>query len=447
MTRPHIVLLVADDQRFDTIAHLADQPGFADAAGYRTPRLDALAQRGTAWSRVRIPGSTHGAVCAPSRAMLHTGRWLWNTSDGMCRLEGEPTLARRGDGDRPLPTLGSRLSDAGYRTHASGKWHNGEDALRRGFHSASAMMMGGMCSPFGGTGLQGYEAPGEPMTTRGPGQHVVDLFTDGAVEAIQQTRSDSRPLFLYVAFTLPHDPKHTHWRYHKRFDAADVQMPPSFQPQHPEPQGLYGGRDENIAEYPRDPEEIRHHIADYRACVLHLDDCLGRIEDALKEAGIFDDTLLGYTADHGICIGRHGLMGKQSLYDDAVRVPLVLAGPGLEAGRVDDTPRMMQDLHPTLLAAAGVDEPTDFRRLDESAGDEPQYLCYSDSHRAVCEPTGLKLIEYTRPKHRHTELFDLAADPYETRNLADERPDDVTRLRGLMRQHHDATGDPTALPF
>src|SRR5699024_2608795 len=104
-------------------------------------------------------------------------------------------------------------------------------------------------------------------------------------------------------------------------------------------------------------EEVRGHLADYYGMISHLDDGIGRILAHLERSGLAENTLVVYTADHGLALGQHGMMGKQSLYEHSLRVPLLLAGPGIEAGRVLDPLSLHADLLPTLLGRAGAPVP------------------------------------------------------------------------------------------
>src|SRR5439155_24083768 len=107
-----------------------------------------------------------------------------------------------------------------------------------------------------------------------------------------------------------------------------VALPPNFLPEHPFDNGELRVRDELLAGFPRTPDEVRRHIADYYGMISHQDAWMGRVLAAAP-----DNTIVVYTADHGLALGQHGLMGKQSLYDHSIRVPLIVSGPGLPSGR------------------------------------------------------------------------------------------------------------------
>lgn len=436
--RPSIVLTIADDQRWNTI-HALGNPHI------QTPFLDALASRGTAFTRAQHGGSTHGAVCAPSRAQLHTGRSLFHTSDALCAPESPVTMARKADQANPLPTLGAQLRQAGYHTCGVGKWHNFEKSFVRSFDVGSRIFFGGMCPHFC-VPTQGLKDGAlHPMGV--PAGHSTDVFSAAACEYLKSRAGDDQPFFLYVAFTAPHDPRETHYRFRKPyFDPPP--LPKAFMPQHPFPLEIGVGRDEALAEFPRDPDEIRMHMADYYAMISHLDEGIGRIHRTLEELGFSDDTIVIHTADHGLSVGQHGVMGKQSLYDHSTRVPLLVSGPGFGAGVTDDRLCYQHDLHPTLLASAGIDVTCDYEHLQTSSRRQTVGCAYQNHMRSVRDARW-KLIEYRYPDARYTQLFDTVADPDEIVNRADDAScvEHLNRLRPALRQHLAKTDDPLAAVF
>lgn len=400
--RPHIIMTIADDQRYDAIRALGD-------TSLKTPALDRLLARGTCYSRAYIPGSTHGAVCAPSRAQLHTGRTLFQTSDDL-NCNGQP-----------LRTLGQQLGACGYHTAGVGKWHNGDAAFRRSFKQGRSVFHGGMSSHFCVTNVN-YLPDTTCKETRGSMDgHSVDLFTNAAIQAMEdyQQNADDEPLFLYVGMTAPHDPRDTYWRFRREFARQDMPLPASFMARHPFDNGALEIRDEYLAELPRSPEEVQQSAADYAAILMHMDEGIGRLHAAAAAAGFTtDNTLFVHTADHGIAIGRHGLMGKQNLYDHSVRPPLVVAGPGFERGVTDDRLCYMQDLFPTLLEAAGATVPDDNHYLNLTSTQKRQTLgaAYADRMR-MTRNDRYKLIHTHAAGQKHRQLFDLQADPHECLNL------------------------------
>ncbi len=419
----NILLLFTDDQRFDTIAALGNP-------AIHTPNLDRLVARGTAFTRAHIPGGTSPAICMPSRAMLHTGRHLSALHDRGRTIPADHTL------------LGETLQQAGYTTFGTGKWHNGTGSYARSFSHGAEIFFGGMddhwnvpACDFDPSGRYDNSRPfirdpfaGDAVEHRRvdhirAGVHSTDLFTGAACDFLG--RHDPRhPFFAYISFMAPHDPRTMPEKYRAMYDPATISLPPNFQPEHPIDTGALRIRDELLAAFPRDPREIRRHLADYYAMISHLDDAIGRILQGLAETGTLDNTLIVFAGDNGLALGQHGLMGKQSLYDHSLRVPLIFAGPGVAQGRQTDDLVYLLDIFPTLCDLLGLPVPASVQgrslagalRVDapRAVGREALHLAYCDTIRGVT--TGRhKLIEYACGE---TQLFDLHDDPWECRNLA-----------------------------
>jgi arylsulfatase A-like enzyme len=159
--------------------------------------------------------------------------------------------------------------------------------------------------------------------------------------------------------------------------------------------------------------------------VSSVDAAVGRILTTLEISGRLEDTIIVYTADHGIALGQHGLMGKQNLYDHSVRVPMILSGPGVRGGTRSDALVHSWDLLPTLCGLAGIGTPSgldarSFAHLLRGEGTAHRTevaALYRDFQRMIKDDRW-KLIEYAVGGARHTQLFDLAADPWERNNLA-----------------------------
>lgn len=435
--RPNLVLTIADDQRYDAVGCWSSSA--LDAAGRiahpRTPALDRLAARGTHWRSVYIPGSTHGAVCAPSRAQLHTGRTLYHVADDLRGPRGAPCDS--------LPTLGQRLGEAGYTTFATGKWHNEAAGLLRSFQHARRIMSGGMSAHFC-MRLADRQADGTLGKASLVAGHSTELFVEATLDFIRAQARNDQPFFLYCAFTAPHDPRETFWRWHAMYPWDRMADVPSFVPEHPFDNGSLRGRDEKQGEFPRTHDEARFHTSNYFAMVSHMDDAIGRIHAALAEAGLLDNTIVAHTADHGLALGRHGLMGKQNLYDHSIRVPLIMAGPGIEAGAVRTGLCYMQDLHPTLLSAAGVDADSEFRDLFDSPR-ESVGAAYALNQRMI-RSGDWKLIEYRVGAERRRQVFNLADDPLEVHDLSGDNAR-ADSLRGELSRWCQWMDDPQAGVF
>lgn len=430
--RPNILFLFADDQRPDTVAALGNDH-------IDTQNLDRLAAEGFAFSGNHCMGSRHGAVCQPSRAMLMSGRTLHRVRDDLAGVT----------------TLGEVLGGAGYRTFATGKWHNGRESFRRTFQRGRAILFGGMSDHFAVplTDMTADRAGFEnERTGRG---HSSELFTDAAMDFLSEqgeTASDE-PFFCYVAFTAPHDPRDPPGAWRARYAEDRPPLPPNVLSQHPWSFDLASLtlRDEVLAGWPRDREVLSDQLAEYYGLISHLDEQVGRLLDSLDDLGLAEDTLVVYTADHGLAMGSHGLLGKQNLYEHSMGSPLILRGPSIPAGGRSDALVYLLDLFPTLCGVAGAELPEAVEGLDlmpivsgeRSSVRDSLFTLYRDNQRAVRDERW-KLIRF--PKIDVTLLFDLANDPHELHDLASD-PDhagQVLRLTTLLTDWQARTDDDCA---
>jgi len=445
--QPNVLFILTDDQRFDTIRALGNPD-------ILTPNMDRLAARGTAFTRAHIPCGTSGAVCMPSRAMVHTGRTLFH-------------LDREGQSIPPEhTTLGECFQAAGYRTFGTGKWHNGTASFARSFCDGGAIFFGGMWDhwnvpicDYDPTGAYANEVNfiqnphASNAVTRVhcdryvPGKHSSELISDAAIGFLEQN-PDDQPFFLYAAFLAPHDPRSMPERFKKLYDPATIRLPDNILPEHPFDYGVRDIRDELLAAYPRDPADMRRHLAEYYAMISHLDHEIGRMLEALEKTGQLDKTIVVLAGDNGLAVGQHGLMGKQSCYEHSIRVPLLFAGPGIPQGQQCAQYAYLLDIYPTLCDLLQIPRPVSVEGQSllpamqaQQAVRDTLYFAYTDLIRAVKDDR-YKLIEYTGPI-RKTQLFDLIQDPLERHDLARqaEQAATVTRLRRELVRCRDLWDD------
>lgn len=423
----NVLFLFADDQRADTIAAHGNP-------AIRTPHLDRLAQRGLSFRNNYCFGSNSGAVCIPSRAMLMTGKMWLHTNNAM-------------NGELILP---ERLQQHGYTTFISGKWHNQPPALLRGFARGRAIYLGGM-SDHTEVYLDDIVEPGKLGNKRIGEKFSSELFADAVIDFLRSYESE-QPFFAYVAFTAPHDPRQPpeadrQWYYQRR-----PPLPANFLPQHPFDNGhTVGGRDENLGAWPRTREMISDQLAEYYGLITHLDRQVGRVLDALAATPHAHNTLIIYAADHGLAIGSHGLLGKQSVYEHSMKCPLMIVGPGVPQGEQTAFTYLF-DLYPTLCDLLGIEPPAgldghSLRPLwsgEKATVRDSVFLPFRDQQRAVRNDRW-KYICY--PQINHEQLFDLQQDPHETQNLAESNAhqDARNQMRELLRQWQQKTGDPQPL--
>lgn len=425
--RPNILFLLADDHRPDAV-------GAFNNPHIQTPHIDSLVERGFRFSRNYCMGSMHGAVCQPSRAMLNSGRTLYRVKMNLS----------------DAPTLGESLRKSGYKTFGTGKWHNGGESFLRSFEQGHNVMIGGMSNHLK-VPIQHIQSDGKLSPRRIGDKFSSVLFADSAVEFLGSLDKSSDPFFAYVSFTAPHDPRQPPVPYRETYYKKRPQLPKNFMPQHPFHNGWMSGRDESLAAWPRTEEVISDQLAEYYGMITHMDDQIGRILEALEKSGQADNTIVVFTADHGLAVGSHGLLGKQSVYEHAMGAPLVIAGPGVPHGE-SNALTYLYDLMPTLLDQAGVEIPDGVEGKNlcpiwEGKSQKVRdtlYLTYEDKMRSVTDGRW-KLIRY--PLIDHEQLFDLEQDPDELVNLVDDEAHQkrLADLRVLMQQSHDAINDPHPL--
>jgi arylsulfatase A-like enzyme len=425
--RPNILFLFSDDQRADTIASLGN-PHLS------TPTLDRLAQSGTVFTRAYCMGAQQGAVCVPSRAMLMSGRTLFRVKEN---LAGQTTW----------PEMFGR---AGYSTFITGKWHNGAESLLRSFQQGRSVFLGGMGNPYR-LPIQDISPDHQLGSVRESGEHSVKVFADAVIEFLKERRA-GKPFLCYVSFNCPHDPRIAPQPYRDKYNAHKPPAPANFLPQHPFNDGEMVNRDEELAPWPRTPEIVRQHLADYYAYIEFLDDQIARITQALEASGQMDNTIIVFSSDHGLAIGSHGLFGKQNLYDHSMHAPLIIAGPGIAQGRQTAALCYLLDIFPTLGALAKVPAP------DGSEGRSlaPVLIGQTETHRTVIftaytrvqravRDDRWKLIAY--PQINKTQLFDLRNDPGEIHDLAGNprHAGELKRLTALLRDQQAGAGDTQSL--
>ena len=257
-----------------------------------------------------------------------------------------------------------------------------------------------------------------------------------------RTRQTEQPFFIYLAPPVPHDPRVAPKEFMDRYQPADIPLPLSFLPVHPFDNGEMAVRDEMLAPWPRTPDIIRRHLADYYACITCLDHHLGRVFDCLKDLGQMTNTFIIFAGDNGLSLGEHGLMGKQNLYENGgMHVPLVIAGPGIKHGQ-SDAFVYLYDLFPTICQLARVPVPASAEGkslvplLKGQATKQRDYLftAYRDVQRAV-RTDRWKLLRY--PQVNETQLFDLQKDPHELNNLA-AKPEHAARVKEMLALLADA---------
>lgn len=439
--KPNILFLLADDQCFDTIAELGNTEVI-------TPNLDRLARSGTSFRNAYNMGGWNGAICVASRAMFNTGRFLWRAHAIDDHLQQEAAA------NRLLPLM---LGQAGYDTYISGKWHVRIDADK--IYDHVAHIRPGMPA----TVEASYQRPNdrgdwEPWDTRHGGfweggKHWSEVLASDAQMFLETSAKNQQPFFMYLAFNAPHDPRQAPREFVEKYNRALLKVPENFLPEHPHMEAMGAGkslRDEKLAPWPRTPQAVQLHRQEYYALITHLDEQIGKILADLERTGQADNTYIVMTADHGLACGQHGLLGKQNMYEHSLKAPLLIAGPGIPAGKRIDTPVYIQDFVATALQWAGVPQPAhvDFKSLlPLIRGERTQqydliYGAYEMNKQRMVRRDHMKLIHY--PAVDKYEMYDLSQDPHERHNLSESarHADKLKELQADMKSIMQSMDDP-----
>lgn len=440
--QPNILFLFADDQCYETLGALGQ-------TDIETPNLDRLSRRGTTFTRAYNMGSWSGAVCVASRTMLNTGRFIWHANSVYNTTEKERQAGR---------FWSEHMKQGGYRTYMTGKWHvraNAEKAF-----DVTRHVRGGMPNQT----PQGYNRPlpGKEDIWRPwdkkfggfwkGGKHWSEVVGDNAVDFLGQASKDDKPFFMYIAFNAPHDPRQSPKEYVDKYPLDRIAVPDNYLTEYPHKDAIGCSknlRDEKLGPFPRTHHAVKVHRQEYYAIITHMDAQIGRILDALEKSGQADNTYIFFTADHGLAVGHHGLFGKQNMYEHSVRVPFIINGPGVTAGKQIDASIYLQDVVPTTLELAGIAKPkhVEFQTLlplvrgktTESHYDAI-YGAYLSLQRAVTVDDH-KLLLY--PKSKTVRLYNLKADPKEMHDLADDpkQQQTIKRLFARLLKLQEETGD------
>jgi arylsulfatase A-like enzyme len=339
--RPNFLFVLVDDQSpFDLKVY--DPKSILE-----TPNIDKLAEGGMVFEGARHMGSMSGAVCTPSRHMIMSGRTVWHL----------PTIAGYESPFCPdsleLQTIGAVFNRAGYNTMRTCKKGNSFAAANEQFtvvHDATKR---------GGT---------EETGSAWHGKQVLNYLDD------RVKNQEKEPFFIYFGFSHPHDVRDGTPELLEKYGAVNhkdtASLPPANPKQpplqdnylsaHPFFHGHPGLRDEEKVSgvwKNRDEQTIRNELGREYACSENIDIQIGKVLQKLEEMGELDNTYVIYTADHGMSIGRHGLTGKQNLYEHTWRVPFIVNGPGIKAGTRVEGNIYLLDVLPTVCDLAGIEIP------------------------------------------------------------------------------------------
>ncbi len=417
--KPNILFILADDQCFNTINELGNSEVI-------TPTLDALARQGTVFTTAYNMGGWNGAICVASRTMFNTGRFIWH-AEAYDSKPGMNSLAESGQ------LWSKEMEHLGYDTYMTGKWHvkiKPEDIFTHAGTERPGMPKD---TP------EGYNRPlNENDTTWQPwdpgfggfwagGIHWSEVVANETMDFLDTAMVSDKPFFMYIAFNAPHDPRQSPKEYVYMYPLENIAVPESFLPEYPYKDDIGCSaslRDEKLAPFPRTEYAVKVNRQEYYAIITHMDVQIGRILDKLEATGQADNTYIFFTADHGLSVGNHGLIGKQNMYEHSLRPPLIVVGPDIPVGKKKDMEVYIQDIMPTVIEYAGgvVPDYVEFSSLKsyiEGTSTESSYPevygAYMDVQRMI-RIDDYKLIVY--PYAGVKRLFKLLDDPQEMNDLA-----------------------------
>lgn len=435
--RPNVILIFADDLRYDAIHALGNDI-------IQTPNIDRLISRGVTFTNTYLQGANTGGTSVPSRAQLLSGRGLFEIPDGTGK-----------EMESSMTTLAEAMSNGGYYTHIIGKSHNGPTYSMQGFQGGDRLygLKNGYYRPHFKMPVQDFRDDGnyndnknkylvkslnpevrEPATNYSPkksdddfrGVHSNELFGSAAMDFISNY-DKKEPFFLYLAFHAPHDTRISPPEYHNLYNPNDIKLPANFSGGHPFDNGDMKCRDELLAPFPRTEADTKQQLADYYGLITHLDHWIGEVLKSLGQSGKSENTIVVFSSDSGLAVGSHGLFGKQSLYDDGgIHVPFVISGAGIPRNQRRNDLCYTFDIYPTLCELTSTVIPTSVtgkslqRRVVDKGSEKIRkelYFGYRTFQRAVRDPE-YKLIEYCVGDDRHTQLFNIVKDPDETVDLS-----------------------------
>ncbi len=416
--RPNVVFILTDDQRWDCLS----------AAGHpflETPHLDRLANEGVRFANAFVTTS----LCSPSRASFLSG--LYAHSHGVMNNFSEyPT---------DLASFPVALHNAGYETAYIGKWHMGEDndEKRPGFdYWISHKGQGQYWDTTFNVNGERREIPG----------YYSNVVTDFAVDWLEQEREE--PFLLCLGHKAPHGVWIPDTPYEHVYDELETPEPETARLVEPlagwvgERIETWHGIDGNLYGL----EDFSKFIRNYHATILSVDDSVGRVYDALERSGKLDETLIIFAGDNGFLLGEHASIDKRTMWEESIRVPLLVRYPPLiEQPRVIEQQVLNLDVAPSIVDICGLPALGDvhgrsFKQL-VSSGEDPGWRkswlyeynfetqfpytpnvrgVRTDDWKYVHYPNGTGPDGDVRPETHKAELFHIAEDPLEKRNLIDD---------------------------
>jgi N-acetylglucosamine-6-sulfatase len=411
----NVVFILSDDHRYDALSGLNHPIA-------QTPSMDRLLRNGICYKNAFV---TH-SLCSPSRASILTG--LYSHQHGV--IDNKTPL------DSRFPTFPSLLQKEGYTTGFIGKWHMGgsNDSPRTGFNRWIS---------FRGQGRwfdNVLNIDGDYHQSKG---YVSDVITDFSLDFIRENKD--RPFCLFISHKAVHEDFTPAPRHKGRFKDVTVPRPVTF----PDTDNNYRDkphwvRRQRDSLHGVDGLGYTHKLdldgfnSRYAECLLGLDESIGAVTDLLAKEGLLEETLIIYMGDNGFQFGEHGLIDKRVMYEESIRVPLLIHCPALTGGgRVVDEMILNLDIAPTILEAAGLQVPGSMHGKsffcsikNEELPDWRKDFLYQYFWEAAYPMTptirGIRTEKYSYIKSYGVwdthELYDIQSDPYQTTNLLADIP-------------------------
>ena len=407
--RPNFLFILTDDQSPETLSCYGNTV-------CQTPHIDRLAKRGIVLDDAHHMGAWSGAVCTASRTMIMTGRTVWRIPGARGPGLARNRAFRQQAAENSLPAIFNRAGYATFRTCKRGNSFREANELFTVHHDAT-------------------RRGSDPETgSRWHGDHVVE-YLDKRKQA-----GEKKPFLIYMGFSHPHDPRNAPVTLSRKYGADNKgpgptvnpkapPLPKNYLPAHPFHHGHLALRDEERVQgvlKRRDPATIRNELGREYACIENIDNQVGRVIEQLEATGELENTYVVFTSDHGIAVGRHGLVGKQNLYEHTWRVPFIVTGPGIKPGTRASGYIYLLDVLRTFCDLASITPPKsvegrsfkDVLHGKKQAVRNTLYGVYTGGTKPgmrAIKTRRFKLIKYDvlDGTVRRTQLFDLKENPRE----------------------------------
>ena len=418
--KPNILLILTDDQGYHDVSYYGTKD-------IRTPNIDQIAASGMRFDNFYA----NAPVCSPTRAALLTGRYQdYVGVPGVIRTDPDNNW---GFLDPKATLLPQELKMAGYSTALIGKWHLGLDSpntpVERGFDFFHGWL-GDMMDDYWNHRRHDINYMRLNGMIIDPEGHATDLFTDWSVDYIKSQANDKRPFFLYLAYNAPHFP---------------VQPPKGWL--------------DKVKKREKGIDETRANLV---AFIEHMDDGIGKVIQALKESGQYENTMIIFSSDNGGHLpskANNGPLrdGKQSMYEGGLKVPTAISWPGkIKIGSVSDKVQISMDLYPTLLEIAGltfknkIEGQSFYSELVKSNRSyEPDRSFYFTRREGGTKYSGQAIYALRKgdwkllqnSPYEGYELYNLKEDPLEQKNRIDIDIEKYQELNTILMKHIQKGGE------